>query len=171
MGMIIGLAIALVVFVGLTFIPSEIALLNYNLMDIITATIITYLVYYFSKKDNDTNRRNEKIEETIGLIRQRLYEVFSSPIEVADKAKYLHSFKYIDNKIFVLEKLSSHLDCKEDIEKIKNEKQKMDEFINENISCGNEYFTGESVKDKIPNILCNIENHLDNIIIKIYDIK
>ena len=36
---------------------------------------------------------------------------------------------------------------------------------------GEEYFKGNTVKEKIPNILCNIETHLDNIIIQIYDIK
>ncbi len=69
----------------------------------------------------------------------------------------------------MLEKISVHLKCGEYINNIKAEKEKLDEFINDNIEQGNKYFLGKKVKDKIPNILCNIENNLDNIVLKIYE--
>lgn len=71
--------------------------------------------------------------------------------------------------MLVLEKMSTHLKCKESINAINNELQKLDEFINENLYHGNDYFSSSEHKEKIPNIVCNIENNLDNIILKIYN--
>lgn len=42
------------------------------------------------------------------------------------QAEYLYSFKYIDNKIKVLEKLSKHLKCEDEIKEIKNLTEKSD---------------------------------------------
>ena len=102
-------------------------------------------------------------------MKEKLYNVFDKPIDTKKQAEYLYSFKYIDNKIKVLEKLSKHLKCEDEIKEIKNLTEKLDEFISENLIHGNEYFIGETVKGKIPNILCNIETRLDEIVLKIYD--
>lgn len=146
-------------------------LFNYNLMEILTTIVVTFGIYYLTKINDDIKNKNEKIESIIEWLNSRFKEVFEKPIEKDKHAEYLHTFKYIDNKIKVLEKLSVHLKCEEEIREIKSEKQKLDDFVTENIGQGNEYFLGESVKDKIPNILCNIETHLDSIIVSIYDIK
>ena len=115
--------------------------------------------------------KNEKVEDTVEWIREKLNSVFNCTIKQDKQAEYLHTFKYVDNKIVVLKKLSEHLKCDDEIKEIINEKQKLDDFINENIGQGDDYFLGDTVKEKIPNILCNIETHLDNIILKIYDNK
>ena len=159
------------IFIGLKYwIPNH-DLFNYNLMEILTTIVVTLGIYFLTKVNDDIRKKNEKIEDIIEWIKNKFNNVFNTPIRKDKQAEYLHSFKYIDNKIAVLEKLSEHLKCNEDIREIKNEKQKLDEFINENIGQGDEYFLGETVKEKVPNILCNIETHLDNIILQIYDIK
>lgn len=158
-------------FIGLKYwIPNH-DLFNYNLMEILTTIVATFGIYYLTKLNDDIKSKNEKVETIIEWLKNKFKEVFEKPIEQSKQAEYLHTFKYIDNKIAVLEKLSTHLKCDDEIRDIKNEKQKLDEFITENIGQGNDYFLGGTVKDKIPNILCNIETHLDNIILLIYDIK
>lgn len=149
------------------FFPNQ-KLFDYNLMEVLTTVIVTFGIYFFTKVDNYTDRKNKKVEETIEWIKDKLYDVFSGKIEQSRHAEYLHSFKHIDNKIEVLEKLSKHLDCEKNIEKIKSEKQRLDEFINDNIGQGDSYFLGDTVKEKVPNILCNIESQLDEIMLKIY---
>ena len=159
------------IFIGLKYFFTNHDLFSYNLMEILTTIVVTIGIYFLTKINNDIKSKNEKVEDTIEWIKNKINTVFNCPIEQNKQAEYLHSFKYIDNKIIVLEKLSKHLNCVEDIREIKNEKQKLDDFINENIGQGDEYFLGETVKEKIPNILCNIETHLDNIILKIYEDK
>lgn len=159
------------IFIGLKYwIPNH-DLFNYNLMEILTTIVVTLGIYFLTKVNDDIRKKNEKVEDIIDWLKNKFNTVFNTSIKQEKQAEYLHTFKYIDNKIAVLEKLSAHLKCSDDIRKIKNEKQKLDEFITENIGQGDSYFLGETVKDKIPNILCNIETHLDNIILQIYDIK
>lgn len=159
------------IFIGLKYLIPNHDLFSYNLMEILTTIVVTIAIFFLTKANDDIKSKNDKIEDIIELLKNKLNDVFNSPIKADKYAEYLHSFKYIDNKIIVLEKLSSHLKCENDIQEIKNEKQKLDDFINENIGQGEDYFMGDTVKEKIPNILCNIETHLDNIIIQIYDIK
>lgn len=159
------------IFIWLKYLIPNHDLFSYNLMEILTTIVVTIAIFFLTKANDDIKNKNDKIEDIIELLKNKLNDVFNSPIKVDKYAEYLHSFKYIDNKIIVLEKLSSHLKCENDIQEIKNEKQKLDDFINENIGQGEDYFMGDTVKEKIPNILCNIETHLDNIIIQIYDIK
>lgn len=167
----IVLIVITAIFIGLKYLIPNHDLFSYNLMEILTAIVVTIGIFFLTKANDDIKNKNDKIEDIIDLLKSKLNDVFNSPIKVERQAEYLHSFKYIDNKITILEKLSNHLKCENDIQEIKNEKQKLDDFINENIGQGEEYFKGDTVKEKIPNILCNIETHLDNIIIKIYDIK
>lgn len=124
-----------------------------------------------TKVNDDIKNKNEKVEDTVEWIKEKLNSVFNCTIKQDKQAEYLHTFKYVDNKIVVLKKLSEHLKCDDEIKEIINEKQKLDDFINENMGQGDDYFLGDTVKEKIPNILCNIETHLDNIILKIYDNK
>ena len=95
--------------------------------------------------------------------------VFSSPIDVDNKAEYLHSFKYLYSKVNVLKKLCINLDCSNELNNIESELKKLDEFINDNLEQGNEYFNSGKLKAKVPNIICNIENNLDAITIKLYE--
>lgn len=165
------LAIISGIFIGLKYWIPDHDLFSYNLMEILTTIVVTVGIYLLTKVNDDIKNKNEKIEDIIEWLKDKFNNVFSTPIKQEKQAEYLHSFKYIDNKIAVLEKLSSHLECSAEIQEIKNEKQKLDDFINENIGQGDQYFLGDTVKEKIPNILCNIETRLDNIILKIYDIK
>ena len=159
------------IFIGLKYLIPNHNLFDYNLMEILTTVIVTIGIYFLTTFNDDIKKKNEKVEDTIEWIKERLNIVFNCPIKKDKQAEYLHSFKYIDNKIEVLKRLSKHLKCDDDIREIINEKQKLDDFISENIGQGDEYFLGDTVKEKIPNILCNIETHLDNIILKIYDNK
>jgi len=143
-------------------------LFDYNLMEILTAVTVTLAIYFLTKQDNDLRNKNKKIEEIVDLLKNKVNSVFGDPIKGERKEEYLHTFKYIDNKIYILKKLSSHLNCNDKIESIEQEKTRLDEFINENIGQGELYFLREEVKEKIPNILCNIETHLDAIVLKIY---
>lgn len=170
---VVGIILLVVtaIFIGLKYLIPNHDLFNYNLMEILTTIVVTFGIFFLTKANDDIKNKNDKIEDIIELLRNKLNDVFNSPIRIEKQAEYLHSFKYIDNKIIVLEKLTTHLKCNDDIQEIKSEKQKLDDFISENIGQGEEYFKGDTVKEKIPNILCNIETHLDNIIIQIYDIK
>lgn len=161
--------VAVGVFIALKIKFCNNPLFNYNLMDIITVVIVTIGIYILTEFNNDIRNKNQKIEEVVNLLKEKLYNVFDKPIDAKKQAEYLYSFKYIDNKIKVLQKLSKHLKCEDEIKEIKNLTEKLDEFISENLIHGNEYFIGETVKEKIPNILCNIETRLDNIVLKMYD--
>ncbi len=160
------LSIGLFIFLGIKF--SDCELFKYNLMDIITTICVSFGIYYLTKLGEEKKDKNSKIESTIELIQRKLTLTFSSPIKIENKAEYLHSFKYLDNKIRILDNISKHLKCDEEIRNIQIEKDKLSDFITDNIDLGDEYFVGEAVKEKIPNILCNIETHLDSITLKIY---
>ena len=160
------LLMGLFIFLGIKF--SSCKLFQYNLMEIVTTICVSFGIYYLTKLGEDKKSKNNKIEDIITLIQKKLVSTFSSPITKDNKAEYLHTFKYLDNKICILENMSKHLKCDEEIRNIKVEKEKLDDFITENIDLGDDYFKGKSVKEKIPNILCNIETHLDSIILKIY---
>ena len=150
----------LFVFLGAKYSCCE--LFKYNLMDIITAIFVSFGIYYLTKLGEEKKNKNNKVESIIDLINIKLNSTFSSPIDPDKKPQYLLAFKYLDNKINILENMTKH---------IKVEKDKLDDFITDNIHHGTEYFLDDKVKDKIPNILINIETHLDSIILKIYDSK
>lgn len=166
---IIPMIILIILFSILGAKFSDCSLFNYNFMEILTTIVMTFGIYYLTKINDEKKGKNAKIEFIIELIQKKLNTVFGSAIIVERKEEYLHSFKYLYSKMLVLEKMCIHLKCDEDIKEINNELKKLDEFINENLNCGNEYFSSTPQKEKTPNILCNIENHLDNIVLKIYD--
>lgn len=168
---IIILIVLTIFFAAIKNVNTNNSLLDYNLMEILTTIVVTGGIFFLTKANDDKKNKNDKIQDIIELLKGKFNDVFNLPVKKDKQVEYLHTFKYIDNKIIVLEKLTGHLNCAEDIKEIKREKEKLDEFINENIEQGEEYFQGETVKEKIPNILCNIETHLDNIIIQIYDLK
>ena len=170
-GIIIGMVFSIGLFIFLGIKYSNIELFKYNLMDIITTICVSFGIYYLTKLGEEKKDKNNKIENIIELIQKKLTLTFSSPIKSENKAEYLHTFKYLDNKISILENMTNHLKCEEEIRNIKTEKDKLDDFITENIDIGDKYFMGESVKEKVPNILCNIETHLDSIVLKIYGTK
>lgn len=168
---IIILIVLTIFFAAIKNVNTNNSLLDYNLMEILTTIVVTGGIFFLTKANDDKKNKNDKIQDIIELLKGKFNDVFNLPVKKDKQAEYLHTFKYIDNKIIVWEKLTGHLNCAEDIKEIKREREKLDEFINENIEQGEEYFQGETVKEKIPNILCNIETHLDNIIIQIYDLK
>lgn len=167
--------IIIITFVSLVFIYLGakyycIELFNYNLMDIITAGFVSFGIYYLTKLSDEKKSKNNKIEDIVQLINTKLNSTFSSPIVSEKQQQYLLAFKYIDNKILILESMSKHLKCEKEIENIKAERYKLDEFITENLYLAPNYFLRDTVKDKIPNILSNIEIHLSSIILKIYEV-
>lgn len=167
---IVSMIILIVVFslLGVKF-STCCSLFDYNFMEILTTIVISFGIFYLTKINDEKKEKNRKIEYVIELIQKKLNIVFGNIIVVENKEEYLHSFKYLYSKMVVLEKLCIHLKCDEDIKDINNELEKLDEFINENLNHGNDYFSSNPQKEKVPNILCNIENHLDNIVLKIYD--
>ena len=165
---ILGMFITIGIFVFLGVKFPDYSIFQYNLMEIITAICVSFVIYYLTKINEEKKNKNNKVEDIIELIQKRLNSVFSLPVKYENKAEYLHTFKYLDNKILILENMTKHLKCEDEIRNIKTEKEKLDDFITENINLGDDYFNGETVKEKIPNILGNIEAHLDTIILKIY---
>lgn len=143
-------------------------LFDYNVIDILTCGFVTYGVLYFTIANENKNNQNIRIEHIIDLINNKLKNVFEPNIDTTRREEYLHTFKYLDNKITVLEKMTKKLGCDNEIKDIKAEKEKLDEYINENLNEGDEYFTDKTRKEKIPNIVENIESRLDTIILKIY---
>lgn len=159
------------IFVGLGIWFKDCVLFQYNLLEIISGIAVAYALYYLTKINEQKNNQNNRIQEVIELIQKKISSVFEKPVDVSEKKEYLHTFKYLDNKIRILEIMTSELKCEIEIEKIKTEKDSLEKFVTENLNEGNDYFVKESVKDKIPNILGNIENQLDNITVKIYNFK
>lgn len=147
---------------------SDKTLLQYNLIEILTCGVVTYGIFYFTIANEKKNNQNTRIENIIELIDKKLRVVFEPNIDVTKQDEYLHSFRYLDNKILILEKMTKGLGCDKEIADIKNEKDKLDVYINENLNEGNSYFADKSRSEKIPNIIENIETRLDSILLKIY---
>lgn len=166
---IIIVSILFIIAIVLKFIFPCCDLFSYNLMEILTAIVFTYGLYCISENKSEKKQIKSKVEEIIELIQKKLDLVFSSPIDVDNKAEYLHSFKYLYSKVNVLKKLCINLDCSNELNNIESELKKLDEFINDNLEQGNEYFNSGKLKAKVPNIICNIENNLDAITIKLYE--
>ena len=76
---------------------------------ILTTVIVTIGIYFLTKVNDDIKNKNEKVEDTVEWIREKLNSVFNCTIKQDKQAEYLHTFKYVDNKIVVLKKLSEHL--------------------------------------------------------------
>ena len=147
---------------------SDKTLFQYNLIEILTCGVVTYGIFYFTIANEKKNNQNTRIENIIELIDKKLRVVFEPNIDVTNQDEYLHSFRYLDNKILILEKMTKSLGCDKEIAYIKNEKDKLDVYINENLNEGNSYFADKSRSEKIPNIIENIETRLDSILLKIY---
>lgn len=147
---------------------SDKTLFQYNLVEILTCGVVTYGIFYFTIANEKKNNQNTRIENIIELIDKKLRVVFEPNIDVTKQDEYLHSFRYLDNKILILEKMTKGLGCDKEIADIKNEKDKLDVYINENLNEGNSYFADKSRSEKIPNIIENIETRLDSILLKIY---
>ena len=64
--------------------------------------------------------------------------------------------------------MTKGLGCDKEISDIKSEKDKLDVYINVNLNEGNGYFSDKSRREKIPNIIENIETRLDSILLKVY---
>lgn len=163
-----GLLLAIVLFALLGWWQDDHLLFQYNLMEIITVVAVSFGLFYFTMLHDDVREKNKKIEDIIFLIKEKLNRIFTSPIVKEDKAVYLSVFKYIENKIRVLEKMSVHLKCSDDLSEISHELDKLSDFIIDNIESGEAYFSQPKFKNKIPNSIESIETRLDNIILKIY---
>lgn len=154
--------------IWLGFKNNDKTLFQYNLIEILTCGVVTYGIFYFTIANEKKNNQNTRIENIIELIDKKLRVVFEPNIDVTKQDEYLHSFRYLDNKILILEKMTKGLGCDKEIADIKNEKDKLDVYINENLNEGNLYFVDKSRSEKIPNIIENIETRLDSILLKIY---
>ena len=111
-------------------------LFQYNLIEILTCGVVTFGIFYFTIANEKKNNQNTRIESIIELIDKKLRMVFEPSIDVTKQDEYLHSFRYLDNKILILEKMTKGLGCDKEISDIKSEKDKLDVYINENLNSG-----------------------------------
>lgn len=144
-------------------------LFDYNLMEVLTACIVTVGIFLLTQISNEKNKKNMKIETLLDSTKKDIYKTFLKEIKVEKLEEYLSIFKRIDNKIRILSEISEHLNCEKEIKEIGEELEKISVFIIENISEGNDYFKRGILKYKIPNIINNIDVRMDNILIKIYN--
>lgn len=152
------------------FIWKNVDFLKYTLLDVVTGIGVTYGIYYFSKINDEKNNKTNKIDHVIDVFRKRLVSLFNKPIDVENnKEEYYHSFKYLDNKYKLLAHMTESFDCKEEINKIGDNLEKIETYITDNITEKNDYFIKDSDrKEKIPNLIDTIEVQLDNITIKLF---
>lgn len=168
------IAIAVVTLIVLKFLidwniyNSTKELVAYNLMDILTITVVTFGLYFVTKLNDNIKKKNEKVESIIEILNNKFKKICGEEIKTAEHKSYLTQFKSIDNKISHLKVMSKHLKCEKLIDSIENKKEQIDNFITENINEGDDYFLKEERKDKLPNLLVNIENDLDQITNVIY---
>lgn len=140
---------------------------KFNILDILTFSIISIVLYIISKIGERKDKKNSKIENTIVSVVAKLQEISLKAPSNENYAEYLYSFKYLSNKFDVLQALCDEID-KQYINEAKNNFEKMREFITDNINLGSSYFEDKDRKDKIPNLVANIETSLDKVIIRIY---
>lgn len=162
--------IVLILFSIPPFIWKEVDFLKYTLLDVVTGVVVTYGIYYFSKINDERNNKTNKIDQVIDVFRKRLTSLFDKPIDVENnREEYYHSFKYLDNKFKLLEHMTKSFECKDEIKSIGDNLEKLETYITDNINESNDYFTKEKErKEKIPNLIDNIEVQLDNITIKLF---
>ena len=78
-------------------------------------------------------------------------------------------YKYLDNKLKLLEHMSKSFECNDEIKVISENLEKIETYITDNINEKNEYFIKDSTrKEKVPNLIDNIETQLDNITKKMF---
>ena len=161
---------ALIIFCIPPFIWKDVDFFKYTLLDIVTGIGVTYGIYYFSKINDEKSSKAAKIDQVIDVFRKRLTVLFEKPIDVENnREEYYHSFKYLDNRFKLLEDMTKSYDCKEEIQNIKDNLEKIKDYVTDNIKEKNEYFTKNSErKEKIPNLIDTIEVQLDNITIKLF---
>lgn len=157
------------IFSSFPFIWKNQPFLEYTLLDVVTGIVITYGIYYFSKVNDEKNNKVSKIDKVIDVFRKRITLLFDKPIDVENnKEEYLHSFKYLDNKFKLLEHMTNSFNCKNEIANIKENLEKIETYITDNINEKNEYFIHTDRKEKIPNLVDNIDGQLDIITIKLF---
>lgn len=165
---IISIVVFILVILKIKF--KDCSLFDYNLVDILLLSVASIGFFYIQQLNDDIKHKNNKIEEIINNIRTKMYDVWSTPIVNSNKGLYLSTLKFIDNKLGILDTISNHLNCEKELDYIKNEFKKIDDFIIDNIDGADDYFIEKNRKDKIPNILNNIDAKFDEIIKKIYSI-
>lgn len=166
----IWLVLAIIIFSIPPFIWPDCEFLKYTFMDIITGIGVSYGIYYYSYVNDERNNKASKTDQVIDIFRERLMSLFSKPIDVENnKEEYYHTFKYLDNKFKLLENMTKSFSCEKEIEKIRDNLEKIETFITDNINETNDYFAKNSErKEKIPNLMDTIEVQLDNITIKLF---
>lgn len=144
---------------------------DYTLLDIVTGIVISGGIYYFSEMSKMKNSKAIKVDQIIDMYRNKLISLFDQPIDVENnKIEYLHSFKYLNNKLRLLEYMTRDFNCGKEISAIKSDFDKIESYISENIEEKNDYFVKtQERKEKIPNLITNIDNQLGNITIKLWD--
>lgn len=171
--LIIIFVVILVVTVGLAIIGhafnDKSELLKYNLIDILTLGIVSIGIYYITELNNDKRRRHDKVENVVTEIVVKLNTILFETPKQSKYTEYLYCFKYVSNKIEVLEKIVTEKEYKIHIEDIRKDFESIRTFVTDNINQPEKYFTDKDRKDKIPNLIINIETALDKIIIGIYE--
>lgn len=144
------------------------SIVNYNLIDILTVTVVGFGLYYLAK--NNEVERHKKIyaEKIIEQLKEKFNVVCNQNVKTKEVERYLTQFKSIDNKIEHLKIMLGKIECGENIKRIQDIKDNIDCYIKDNLSEGDEYFFHVDRKYKLQNYYVNIENQFDKIINKIY---
>lgn len=145
-----------------------VSLFQYNFMEIVATVVVSGGIFVFTQSKDQERRKNDKLERIISLLIVDLYDAFGQPIQSENREKYLLAFKKIDTKLRVIESLSGHLNCETEIKDIKQYRERLDEFVMDNLDIAG-YFDASNRKMKIPNCICDIETRLNNIVLKMYE--
>lgn len=140
------------------------SLFEYNLIDVLTFSILTLLYFYIDNVKAVKKDRTLIIEKTVEDIQKKCVEVGELLPVSSNYTKFLYLFKYISNKIAVLESLL-------DKNRIKELNDSFDCLRNFLDQINSQFNTGESseeLKRKIANETVRMESSLGKIIIYIY---
>ena len=168
LGYIVGMLVAIVILSLLAIFFNCISLFQYNFMEIVTTIVVSIGIFVLTQSKDQERRKNDKLERIISLLVVDLYDVFGQPIQSENREKYLLVCKKIDTKLRVIESLSGHLNCEIEIKEIKQYRERLDEFVMDNLDIAG-YFDDSNRKMKIPNWICDIETRLNNIVLKMYE--
>lgn len=145
-----------------------VSLFQYNFMEIVATVVVSGGIFVFTQSKDQERRKNDKLERIISLLIVDLYDAFGQPIQSENREKYLLAFKKIDTKLRVIESLSGYLNCETEIKDIKQYRERLDEFVMDNLDIAG-YFDASNRRMKIPNCICDIETRLNNIVLKMYE--
>lgn len=140
---------------------------EFNVIELLTFIIASIVLFFVTEMVERKNKKDSKLDDTILKIVAKLQEICLEVPTSSDKSRYLYILKYISNKFVLVNELCDERD-KKNIEDAKKDFDTLRDFIIDNINLGPSYFEDEERKNKIPNLISNIETYLDKVVIRIY---